>query len=168
MSDLRVDAGMIGILPLEAVNRADASPEAGCVVKVAGGKWLSLQYDNGRIDIRVDNHGTIPVDEDAEWWIGDPCYVLENNIPVGKRGWSFATDPAPGYWSACIASLESPRFGQFTAQPYRLASGRLGLVANTMWGDGRFPWTLETCGAYMLSAVIETGDEDDDGDDDEL
>ncbi len=170
MKELPVDAGMIGIMPLAAVNHADAWLEGGQVVNVAGGCWLSLCYDNGRITIQLDSHGAIPVDEDSKWWIGDPCYLLENNIPSGEAGdWTKAADPAPGYWSACVASLRTPRAGRFAAQPYQLDGGLQGLVASTMWGDGCYPLLLQTrYDNYLKYAVIETGDvEDEDYDEDE-
>lgn len=165
--ELPVDAGMIGILPLAAVNRADAWLEGGQVVKVGAGCALSLDYDDGRITIRVSDRGTIPVAADSEWWIGDPCYGLENRLDEVEGDWTKASDPEPGYWAACVASLSCPRDGQFTAQPYRLDGGLLGLVAPTRWGDGCYSLNLGMFGAYMMSAVIETGDEDDDGDDDD-
>lgn len=169
--DLPVDAGMIGILPLAAVNRADGCwLEGGIVVKVAAGGSLSLDYDNGQITIEVGDHGDVAVDEDSEWWVGDPCYALENRLDEVEGDWSTAADPAPGYWAACVASMKVPRDGRFAAQPYRLDGGLLGLVASTRWGDGLYPITIRTRGDFLQVAVIETGDieeEDDDADYDE-
>lgn len=169
-NELPVDAGMIGIMPVAAINRPDAWLDGGQVVKVGADCCLSLQYDNGRVAIRVGDRGAIPVETDSEWWIGDPCYVLKNNLDEAEGDWTKAADPSPGYWAACVASLKTPRYGQFTTQAYQLDDGMLGLVASTMWGDGFYRMTLGTFGAYLLSAVVETGDsegEEDDVDEEE-
>lgn len=167
--DLPVDAGMIGIMPLAAVNRDDAWLDGGVVVKVAAGGSLSLEYDNGQIVIAAGDRGVVAVGEDSEWWVGDPCYVLENNIPFdgdADNDWAAAADPAPGYWAACVASMKVLRYGCWEAQPFRLDGGRLGLVAATMWGDGLYSLTIQSRGDFLQLAVIETGEVEEDEDED--
>lgn len=161
MKELPVDAGMIGIVPVAAINRGDDGwPEGGLVVKVQGGRYLNLHYSDGRITITADLNGAVPVLEDTEFWVGDPCYVLENNIAV-DRDWETSPLPAPGYWAACVSSLDTPRCGVYFARPFRLDGGMAGLVSSTQWGDGSYPVTARLEGEYMVAVVVETGDGED-------
>jgi hypothetical protein len=162
MKEFPVDAGMIGVVPVAAMQRADGCPDGGIVIKVQGGRYLNLHYDNGRITITADLNGAIPVLEDTEFWVGDLCYVLENNIPIEDREWHKSAAPAAGYWAACVSSFETPRYGCSFAKPFRLDGGMAGLVSRTQWGDGLYPGSTRTEGDYTASVTIETGDDFDD------
>lgn len=166
--DFPVDAGMIGIVPVAAMNRGDDGwPEGGAVIRVQGGKFLNLHYDNGRISITADLNGVMPVQEDANFWVGDLCYALENNIPVEDRNWGKAAAPEPGYWAACVSSFETPRDGRRFTRPFRASEGLTGLVAPTRWGDGLYPGMFRVEGDYTVGVVIETGDVDEYEDEEE-
>ncbi len=157
--DFPVDAGMIGIVPVAAMNRGNESWLAGgALIRVQGGQFLNLHYDEGRISITADLNGVVPVLEDTDFWVGDLCYVLENNIPVEDRNWDKAVAPGPGYWAACVSSFETPRDGRCFARPFRAGEGLAGLVASTRWGDGLYPGTFRVEGDYTVGVVIETGD----------
>ncbi|RIK15457.1 MAG: hypothetical protein DCC51_14655 [Anaerolineae bacterium] len=163
--DLAVDAGMIGIVPVAAIDRTDEDglwKEGGMVFKVLGGLFLSLRYDDGRITITADEdecEGAMAVPVDTEFWIGDPCYVLTYNLPANDRDWDKAENPEPGYWAACLRSFETPRFGEWVGRPYELPGGMQGLVSRTQWGDGLYPAEARTLADYLLNVVIMTGDE---------
>lgn len=166
--DFPVDAGMIGIVPMAAVNRDDGGwLEGGTVIRVQGGRFLNLHYDEGRISITADLNGAVPVPADSDFWVGDLCYVLENNIPVEDRDWDKSAAPGPGYWAACVSSFETPRDGRCFARPFRAGDGLAGLVASTRWGDGLYPGMLQVEGGYAVGVVIETGDVDEYEDEEE-
>ena len=162
MKDLPVDAGMIGVIPVAAINRTEdgAWPEGGAVIKVQGGRYLNLHYNKGQITISADFNGAVPVLEDTEFWVGDPCYVLEYNLPLQNREWDKSPCPDPGYWAACVSSFETPRHGCYFARPFRLEGGLAGLVSSTQWGDGCYPATERVEDGYTVSVVVETGDID--------
>lgn len=159
--DFPVDAGMIGVIPVSAMQRGDEGwPEGGMVIKVQGGRYLNLHYNDGQITITADLNGAVPVLEDTEFWVGDLCYVLEGNIPLDDPEWDKSPNPDPGYWAACIRSFETPRHGGcYFARPFRLEGGLAGLVSSTQWGDGLYPGTSRTEGEYTVSVTIETGDD---------
>jgi hypothetical protein len=169
MKDFPVDAGMIGVIPKAAMQRGDGGwPEGGMVIKVQGGRYLNLHYNDGRITITADLNGAVPVLEDTEFWVGDLCYVLESNIPTEDCGWYESTNPAPGYWAACVSSSETPRHGGcYFAKPFRLDGGMAGLVSSTQWGDGVYPGTARTEGEYTVCVTIETGDTFEDDEEEE-
>lgn len=162
MKELPVDAGMIGVIPVTGINRIDHSAEAGLVIKVQGGRYLNLHYNNGRITITADLNGALPVLEDTEFWVGDLCYVLENNIDLDRHDWGEAADASSGYWAACVSSLMTPRHGCCFARPFRLDEGRAGLVALTQWGDGLYPASARIKNGFVVSVIVETGDAEDD------
>lgn len=159
MKELPVDAGMIGVIPVAAINRIDHSAEAGMVIKVQGGRYLNLHYNNGRITITADLNGALPVLEDTGYWVGDLCYVLTNNIDFDCEDWGEAAEASPGYWAACVSSFETPRYGCCFARPFRLDEGRAGLVASTQWGDGFYPASARIEQGYTVSVIVETGDD---------
>ena len=159
--DFPVDAGMIGIVPLAAMNRnGEGWPTGGAVIRVQGGRFLNLHYDEGRISITADLNGVVPVLEDSDFWVGDLCYVLENNIPVEDRDWAGSAAPEPGYWAACVSSFETPRDGCCFARPFRAGEELAGLVASTKWGDGLYPGSFRVEGDYTVGVTVETGDVD--------
>lgn len=156
MTDLPVDAGMIGIIPLAAINRSEADgawPQGGVVVRVQGGRYLNLHYNDGRITISADMNGSVPVLEDTDFWVGDLCYVLENNFPDDENG----KEPI-GYWGACERTYETPRYGTCFMKPFRLADGAAGLVSRTQWGDGCYPSEVKMEDGYAVRITVETGD----------
>lgn len=160
--DLPVDAGMIGIIPVAAISRQDDPyPQGGMVIKVEGGRYLNLHYNNGRITITADLNGAVPVLEDTEFWIGDLCYVLAYNIPADDGNWDKSDGSESGYWAACKRSFETPRFGCYFAKPFRLDDGMAGLVSSTQWGDGSYPATARMEGEYTVAVTVETGDLED-------
>ena len=153
---LPVDAGMIGAIPLTAVNRSEedgAWPEGGMVVRVQGGRYLNLHYNDGRISISADLNGSVPVLEDTDFWVGDLCYVLESNVPDDENG----KEPE-GYWAACKRTYETPRYGACFMKPFRLSAGVAGLVSRTQWGDGSYPAEVRMEDGYAVHIIVETGD----------
>ncbi len=163
--ELPVDAGMIGIVPVAAIQRHENGyPDGGMVIKVQGGRYLNLHYCDGRITITADLNGAVPVLEDTEFWVGDVCYVLDNNIPITDPNWDKSPNPAPGYWAACLMSFQTPRHdaGGWFSKPFRLDGGLAGLVSATKWGDGLYPAVATTDGIYTVCVTVDTGDEDED------
>lgn len=168
MKEFPVDAGIIGIVPVAAIQREDSWKEGGLVIRVQGGRFLNLHYDYGTITITADLNGAVPVLEDTDFWVGDLCYVLENNIPADDPQWHESTNPAPGYWAACVSSFETPRHGGcYFARPFRLEGGMAGLVSSTQWGDGSYPGAVQHEGEYTVRVRIETGEVDDFEDEEE-
>jgi hypothetical protein len=161
LKEFPVDAGMIGIVPLAAVNRGDGCwLEGGLVVTVRGGQYLDLRYDSGRIAITTSGTaGSVWVEKDEQYWVGDLCYALEHNIPDDEPEWPKAVDVARGYWAACVSSFETPREGRYVARPFPIDEERVGLVSRTKWGDGLYPGDIKADDGYLLNVVVETGDD---------
>ena len=158
MTYLPVDAGMIGIIPLAAINRSEADgawPAGGIVVRVQGGRYLNLHYSAGRITISADLNGSIPVLDDTDFWVGDLCYVLESNFPDDKN--KNGKEPI-GYWAACERTHETPRYGDCFMKPFRLSDGAAGLVSRTQWGDGSYPADVHVEDGFAVRITVETGD----------
>lgn len=161
--DFPVDAGIIGIIPLAAMEpREGFWPDGGLVVTVRSGRNLGLIYNDGVIVISADDSGTgmIYVPKDTQYWIGDLCYVLENNIPIGDPQWHKTASPEPGYWAAAISSFQTPRDGRYTVETFPLPNEMQGLVARTQWGDGYYPSQIRMDGHYLDTLIVFTNDFD--------
>lgn len=162
-----VDAGMIGAIPLSAVEDHDGT-RFGLVVSVPGSSTLRQQYHRGTMVFTVGIGGgadTAPGEEEA-WYIGDLCYVLENNIPMDGPDWTKATD-AVGYHAACVQSMRTPRDGSAGSLVFNLANGRQGLVQSTAYGDGAYTGQLYMEDGMLFELSIDTGGEDEDEDEEE-
>lgn len=98
------------------------------------------------------------MDEDTDFWVGDPGYVLPDNIVrADGEEWQEPTDPQPGYWAACVRALETPLDGAIQQRPFELPDGLLGLVAMTRWGDGVYPgWVKYDDRGYVESIEFRT------------
>lgn len=162
LASFPVDAGMIGALPLHLVEDRDGI-RYGTVVLLPAGATLRQMYDCGTITFSVGVGGGADADpaSDEWWWVGDPCYVLENNIPGGPGDWTKVLDGV-GYHAACVQSFRTVRGGKADSLVFRLANGRHGLVQATAFGDGRYAGRLETVDGKLLSLTIWTGDDESD------
>ncbi len=157
-----VDAGMIGAIPLSAVEKRDGI-ELGLVVVVPAGATLRHEYFGGTMHFTLGIGGgaDIPPGRDESWWVGDLCYVLANNFAHSTRVGRIQA----GYDAACEQSFRTPRQSVAGSLLFPLADGRQGLVHSTAYGDGCYTGVLtQDDEGRLATLVIYTGD---DGSDEE-